>query len=170
MKEYITLFSFITKGRIRILHVTGMDTPVTNFPRICRLESFTQIPAGLQHYEINFISIINIVNVSVWHHWTEAWTVCQYSQPQSCQDQREGQLPSHPAKDDKTDHWDSGSEVVWLSHTWRPANIISTPTFWEQSHHSSQHQLHTSFLYCSDEILFAVKLWLSHGCSLKPMG
>lgn len=65
LKEYITLFSFITEGRIRILHVTGMDTPVTNFPRICRLESFTQIPAGLQHYEINFISIINIVNVSV---------------------------------------------------------------------------------------------------------
>lgn len=42
MKENVTLLSFLTEGRIRILHVTGMDTPGTSFLRICRLELLSQ--------------------------------------------------------------------------------------------------------------------------------
>ncbi len=35
-KPVMMNFSHLTEGRIRILHVTGMETPETSFFRICR--------------------------------------------------------------------------------------------------------------------------------------
>lgn len=50
-------------------------------------------------------------------------SVCQYSQPQSCQGLREGQLPSLPAKDEETEEWGWG---WWRRWGWAKRGALQT--------------------------------------------
>lgn len=84
----IDFFSRLTEGRIRILHVTGMETPVTSFSRIYRLKFILKFTLMCSQH-VSWTSTTFIVCLVVW---------LKHSPPRSCQGQREERLPSRPAR------------------------------------------------------------------------